>query len=78
MDSQLDDLVIRHLLVPLSREFLKRLKAKMDERKRENWLDIYLALFIVLSNTGWTLKDMIANATWKGLKVTKSLTRLDL
>ncbi|KAF4987082.1 hypothetical protein FDECE_15605 [Fusarium decemcellulare] len=68
MDSQLDDLVIRDLLEPLSAEFLQKLKAKIDERKPENWLEIYLALFIMMSNAGMTTKDMKVNAAWKGLK----------
>ncbi|KAM5343252.1 hypothetical protein ACJ41O_014218 [Fusarium nematophilum] len=68
MDTQLDGLVIRDLLAPLSNRFLKLLKDKVDERRRENWLEIYLAMFIMMSNTGWTLKDMKANAAWKGLK----------
>lgn len=69
MDTQLDDLVIRDLLVPLTNRFLARLKAKVDEGKKENWLEIYLAMFIMMSNTGWIVKDMIAMTTWKGLKV---------
>jgi hypothetical protein len=69
MDTQLDDLVIRHLIAPLSARFLQKLKSKIDERKSENWLDIYLAIFIMLSNIGWITKDMLAQATWKGLKV---------
>jgi hypothetical protein len=69
MDSQLDDLCIRDLIAPLTQEFLKRLKDKIDERKKENWLEIYFAIFIMMSNMGWTVKDMVAHATWKGLKV---------
>ncbi|OTB09303.1 hypothetical protein M426DRAFT_77483 [Hypoxylon sp. CI-4A] len=68
MDSQLDDIVIRDLLVPHTHFFLRRLKAKIDEQKRENWLEIYFAMFIMMSNVGWILKDMAANAAWKGLK----------
>lgn len=26
-------------------------------------------MFIMLSNVGWIVKDMMAQATWKGLKV---------
>jgi hypothetical protein len=47
MDTQLDDLVIRDLLAPLTAQFLKRLKAKIDERKSENWMEIHFAMFIM-------------------------------
>ena len=69
MDTQIDDLVINDLIVPLSDRFLKSLKAKIDEQKRENWLEIYLAMFIMMSNIGWTVKDMMAMTRFKGLKV---------
>jgi hypothetical protein len=72
MDTQLDDLVIRDLLAPLTAQFLKRLKAKIDERKSENWMEIHFAMFIMMSNIGWIVKDMIAMTTWKGLKVSTS------
>lgn len=75
MDTQLDDLVIRELIGPLTQRFLKRLKAKIDERKQENWLEIYFAIFIMMSNIGWEVKDMIANANWKGLKVRRQYAR---
>ncbi|KAK4174899.1 hypothetical protein QBC36DRAFT_332626 [Triangularia setosa] len=69
MDTQLDNLVIADLLAPMREELLKRLKAKIDEKKRSNWLEIYLTLFVMMSNTGWIIKDMIAMTTWKGLKM---------
>jgi hypothetical protein len=72
MDTQLDDLVIRDLLAPLTTQFLKRLKVKIDERKSENWMEIHFAMFIMMSNIGWIVKDMIAMTTWKGLKVSNS------
>lgn len=76
MDTQLDDLVIRDLLVPLTKRVSKRLKAKIDEQKRKNWLEIYLATFFVMSNIGWIVKDMIAMTSWKGLKVCISVLSL--
>ncbi|KAF3768124.1 hypothetical protein M406DRAFT_275913 [Cryphonectria parasitica EP155] len=68
MDSQLDDLVIRDLIRPLCARFLARLKGKIEERKRENWMEIYLAMFIMMSNMSLILKDMAGQAKWKGLK----------
>lgn len=76
MDTQLDDLVIRDLLVPLTNQFLKRLKAKIDERKPEDWLEIHLAMFVMMSNIGWIIKDMIAMTSWKGLKVSNTALSL--
>ena len=69
MDSQLDDMVIRNLIRPFCERFLRRLKDKIDQRKRENWLEIYLSLFIMMSNMGLVMKDMATQARWKGLKV---------
>lgn len=74
MDTQLDDLAIRELLVPFTSRFLKSLKERFDEKKRENWMEIYFALFIMMSNIGWTIRDMITHATWKGLKVSHLLS----
>lgn len=68
MDSQLDDLVIRHLIHPICTRFLVRLKEKIEERKRENWLEIYLAMFVMLSNMALIQKDMATQARRKGLK----------
>lgn len=69
MDSQLDDMVIRDLIRPSCARFLKRLREKIDQRKRENWLEIYLAMFVMMSNMGLIQKDMATQARWKGLKV---------
>ncbi|KAF3046468.1 hypothetical protein E8E12_009812 [Didymella heteroderae] len=68
MDTQLDEIVIRDLLVPITTRFLKKLKAKIDERKPEDWLEIHFAVFIMMSNVGWITKDMVAQTTEKGLK----------
>jgi hypothetical protein len=69
MDSQLDDLVIRDLIAPLTKQYLKLLQQKINEKRKENWLEIYLAIFIMMSNIGWILKDMTHHSSWKGLKV---------
>lgn len=69
MDTQLDDLIIRYLITPLTTRFLKRLKDKIEERKKENWLEIFLAMFIMMSNIGMVLKDVVERTTEKGLKV---------
>jgi hypothetical protein len=70
MDSQFDDLVIREFLSPQRDRILQRLKKMFyDDRRRSNWLEIHLTILIMMSNTGWILKDMMNMMDWKGLKV---------
>lgn len=73
MDTQLDDMVIRYLIHPSCARFLVRLREKIDQRKRENWLEIYLAMFVMMSNMGLIQKDMATQARWKGLKVSANV-----
>jgi len=68
MDTQIDDLVIRVLIKPRLDGFLAKLKNKLDEKKRENWLEVFLAAFIIMSNIGFVIKDMVVMTTSKGLK----------
>jgi hypothetical protein len=69
MDSQFDDLVIREFLSPQRDRILQRLKKMFyDDRRRSNWLEIHLTILIMMSNTGWILKDMMNMMDWKGLK----------
>ncbi|KAH7377963.1 hypothetical protein BKA64DRAFT_246767 [Cadophora sp. MPI-SDFR-AT-0126] len=63
MDTELDDIVIRGQLLPLRQMFLTELKQKIDERKRENWLEIYLSMFIMMCNVEWILKDVVEYTT---------------
>lgn len=63
MDTELDDIVIRGQLLPLRRLFLTELKEKIDERKRGNWLEIYLSMFIMMCNVEWILKDVVEYTT---------------
>jgi hypothetical protein len=72
MDTQLDNIFLRDLLMPLTKRLLKGLKDKINEQKRENWLEIYLTIFIMMSNMGWVMKDILAWAGRYGKKV-KSL-----
>ena len=51
MDTQLDQLVIQGYLIPLGKSLLKELEAKMLKRSREDWLEIFLTILILLSNT---------------------------
>jgi hypothetical protein len=69
MDTQLDDIFLRDLLIPLEKRLLKGLKDKIDEQRKENWLEIYLTMFIMMSNMGWVMKDILAWTGRYGLKV---------
>lgn len=69
MDTQLDHLVLRYLLNPLSNRLLKKLKEKIDEQKKENWLEIYLSVFIMMSIMRWVMKDAVEWPSRHGLKV---------
>lgn len=51
MDTQLDQIVIKGILVPLRIELLQELQKKISEYGRANWFEIYLTIFILLSNT---------------------------
>ncbi|KAH8768532.1 hypothetical protein BGZ57DRAFT_766227 [Hyaloscypha finlandica] len=68
MDTQLDDIFLRDLLIPLEKRLLKGLNDKINEQKRENWLEIYLTIFIMMSNMGWVMKDILAWTKRYGLK----------
>jgi hypothetical protein len=69
MDTQLDHLVIRTQLIPLSEKCLGGLKKKIENRRRENWLEIYLTMFILLCNVEWCIRDILEYTTAKGRRV---------
>ncbi|KAJ8061982.1 hypothetical protein OCU04_009765 [Sclerotinia nivalis] len=50
MDTQLDELAIKYVLIPLKFEGLRLLKARVLAKK-EHWYKIYLACFIILHNS---------------------------
>ncbi|KAH8667632.1 hypothetical protein BGZ60DRAFT_409666 [Tricladium varicosporioides] len=68
IDTQLDDIFLRDLLIPLTKRLLKGLTDKIEEQKRENWLEIYLTMFIMMSNMGWVMQDIFAWAKRYGKK----------
>ncbi|KAF2810818.1 uncharacterized protein BDZ99DRAFT_462132 [Mytilinidion resinicola] len=67
MDTQLDELAIKCLLLPLKDKVLRGIKRKIDEKKRENWFEIFLATFIVMCNVEWILSDVIDYTTRHGM-----------
>lgn len=69
MDTQLDEIVIRHQLIPLKDKFLIELQEKIYQNKKENWLEIYLAIFIMNCNVEWILKDVVTYTARHGILV---------
>jgi len=59
MDTQLDELAIRDVLIPLKVNLLRILKAKVLAKKKENWYEIYLASFIMLHNSERVLDHVV-------------------
>jgi len=52
MDQQLDQIVIQHILTPLGKDVLAELHKKLESRKtaKKHWFEIYLTIFVLLSN----------------------------
>ncbi|KAK7402616.1 hypothetical protein QQX98_011628 [Neonectria punicea] len=50
MDNQLDQVVIKRILTPLSSSVMKRLRTLIEANKPANWFVIYLCTFILLNN----------------------------
>ena len=50
MDSQFDQIVIKRILNPLREQVLKILDQKISSYKREEWLEIFLVVFLLLNN----------------------------
>jgi hypothetical protein len=49
MDTQLDQFVIRGVLVPLREKLLTKLQYLIDNFKPDAWFELYLAIFVLLS-----------------------------
>jgi hypothetical protein len=72
MDTQLDELVIRCQLNPHKERFLQEFEELIMQNKRENWLEIYLGMFVVLCNVEWILKDVMDYTSRHSIKVCTS------
>lgn len=59
MDTQLDELAIGGLLVPLAAKLLRQLKERTLAKKKEYWYEIYLATFVVLHNSEQILDHVV-------------------
>ena len=69
MDTQLDQLVIQGYLVPLGKCLLQELEAKILKKSKEDWFEIYLTIFILLSNTEQMLAHTRRFASRYGMSV---------
>jgi hypothetical protein len=50
MDTQLDQIVIQYILVPLRSKILTELQDKIKAYRPDTWFEMYLTLFTLLSN----------------------------
>lgn len=69
MDTQIDDIALRVLLIPLGQMILRELDGKIKQRKRENWFEIYLTTFIIMNNFELIFSDVLAYTSRHGLRV---------
>ena len=69
MDTQLDEIAIRDVLIPLKTRLLRILKAKVLAKKKEYWYEICLATFIILHNSERVLDHVVDFARRFGVSV---------
>lgn len=50
MDTQLDQVIIRTLLIPLKKSIQRRLEAMMSKNNRSDWFCTFLCCFVLLHN----------------------------
>jgi len=49
MDTQLDQIVIQSILLPLQREVLQMLQAKFEKFRRKDWFEIFTTICLLLN-----------------------------
>lgn len=69
MDTQIDDITLRSLLLPLGEKILKDLEQKIMARRKESWFEIYLTTFIIMNNFERHFADIIEYTSDLGIKV---------
>lgn len=69
MDTQLDEIAIKHVLVPLKSKLLRLLKAKFLEKKRENWYETFLVSFIILHSSEVVIGQVMDYSRRYGISV---------
>ncbi|KAF5598018.1 hypothetical protein FPCIR_3350 [Fusarium pseudocircinatum] len=68
MDTQMDHLVIKNIMTPLRQKILAGLQTKIMENKRENWYEIYLTTFVLLSNMERQFAQVLYIIDWYGME----------
>ena len=69
MDTQLDELAIKEVLLPLKARLLRLLDEKVLAKKKECWYEIYLASFVILHNAEQVLDQVADFARRYGVRV---------
>ncbi|KAK3688256.1 hypothetical protein B0T22DRAFT_376723 [Podospora appendiculata] len=62
MDTQLDQVLIRSVLVPLKDRLIKQLEEKISPAKPDAWFETYLTAFVVLSHIERLAKHSVFHA----------------
>jgi hypothetical protein len=73
MDTQLDQIVIRQVLHPLRKRLLDLFESKISPPKPEDWFDIYLTAFVVLSHIERLARHSTQHATLHSMPVGNQL-----
>jgi len=68
MDNQLDQIIIQDFLLPLRTKLLSELQGKMEQGRKEDWFEVFLAVFILSTNTELLLRHSRKNAVRYGAK----------
>lgn len=71
MDQQLDQMVTQGILAPLKEKLLHQLNQKIydHQKAKENWLGIYLTIFLLSNNTEVQLAHYLQFARRYGFSV---------
>lgn len=69
MDTQLDEITIKHVLKPLKEKLLDLLDKTVFEKKGENWYETCLATFIILHNSEVIISQVVDDSSRYGISV---------
>lgn len=69
MDTQLDQIIIKDILMPLRENLLSELRTRMERSHKEDWFETFLVTFILCTNTELLLRHSRNNAKLYGAKV---------
>ena len=62
MDTGLDQIVIKDVLMPLRQKVLSELQEKIEGTQKQDCFEIMLTVFIMATNTEWLLRHSRKNA----------------